>query len=174
MNDRETFVYNELIVLAWGASVQRSKLYDSNCDTPKEVTNAFRSRLVAFFEGSLLKAYKTSCSEAQHIQNLERFSQFGTEQGRSLLGPDGYKLGVAQKFLNLILKYLWCIGEIPEPPHCPVDRIILGKTALKGKLNWTEIKTTCQYKKSIEAIRASAEKAGLSIAQWELQAFSRR
>jgi hypothetical protein len=174
MNDREAFVYRELIVLAWGASVQRSKLYDSNCDTPKEATNAFRSSLVDFFETSLLKTYKTTCCEDEHIKNLEEFSNYGTQKGAGLLGPCGYKLGVAQKFLNLMLKYLWCVGSIPEPPHCPVDRIIISKTDLRGQLNWTELKTTCQYKNAIGAIRETAKKAGLSIAQWELKEFSRR
>jgi hypothetical protein len=174
MNDQEKFVCRELIVLAWAASVQRSKLYDSKYGKPKDAINAFRSSLVDYFEKSLLKSYTTNCPEDQHIQNLEDFSNHGTQEGVNLLGPDGYKLGVAQKFLNLMLKYLWCIGKIPEPPHCPVDRIIISKTDLRGKMNWTEIKTTCEYKTAIGAIRETAKKAGLSIAQWELKEFFRR
>jgi hypothetical protein len=57
---------------------------------------------------------------------------------KTSLGELGYKYGVAQKLLNLFLKYLWCLGTIAEPPHCPVDRIIIGKTCYKDK-NWTEI-----------------------------------
>lgn len=174
MNNREKFLYNELILLAWGASVQRSNLYKPNFDSQKKLTGAFRKTLVNFFEESLLKSYINPCEEDTHIDNLEMFAAFGTTAGSGYLGPDGYKLGVAQKFLNLMLKYLWCIGTISEPPHCPVDRIIISRTELKGKMNWTEIKTTCEYKKAIGAIKKSANEAGLSVAQWELKVFSRR
>lgn len=174
MTNREKFVYNELMLLAWEASVQRSNLYNPSFDTRKETKGAFRKSLVDFFEKSLFGSYINPCEENAHIDNLERFAAFGTTAGSGLLGPDGYKLGVAQKFLNLMLKYLWCIGTISEPPHCPVDRIIIGRTELKGKMNWTEIKTTCEYIEAIGAIRKSANEAGLSVAQWELKVFSRR
>jgi hypothetical protein len=174
MNNQKEFIFRELLILAWSASVQRAKLYVPSGKNIEDSASAFRDRLVNYFNQELLNSYKTTCSEEKHIQNLLIFSNYGTQQGCRMLGPDGYKLGVAQKFLNLILKYLWCIGEIPEPPHCPVDRIIIGKTALRGKVNWTEIKKPCQYKKAIEAIREVALKERLSLAKWELKTFSRR
>jgi hypothetical protein len=36
-----------------------------------------------------------------------------------------FRVGTAQKALNLYLKYLWCLGEIKTPPHCPFDRGII-------------------------------------------------
>ncbi|MBN3196976.1 hypothetical protein [Pectobacterium versatile] len=87
---------------------------------------------------------------------------------------DGYKFGVAQKLLNLLLKYLWCLGNIPEPPYCPVDRIILEKTSFRGKVNWTIITRTSEYQRAICAIKPIAQSCDLSIAECECQFYARR
>lgn len=97
----------------------------------------------------------------------------GTRAGQKLLASEGYKFGVAQNLMNLLLKYLWCLGYIPEPPPCPVDRIILSKTSLRGKLNWTQIQSADEYRKAISAIQKVACQERLSIAQWELREFGR-
>ena len=36
-----------------------------------------------------------------------------------------FRIGVAQKALNLYLKHLWCLDWIYEPPHCPFDNGII-------------------------------------------------
>ncbi len=75
---------------------------------------------------------------------------------------------MAQKLLNLYLKYLWCMGHVAEPPHCPVDRIILAETTLRDRLNWTKITTREQYMSAINALRQVATAQGQSLAVWEL------
>jgi len=106
--------------------------------------------------------------------HLNELVAYGTSVGAKVLGDAGYKLGVAQKLLNLLLKYLWSLGWIKEPPHCPVDRIILGKTALRDQLNWTQMVRQEDYVRAMEAIRRKADAEGLSIAHWELKNFARR
>ncbi|OGB03964.1 MAG: hypothetical protein A3G29_15625 [Burkholderiales bacterium RIFCSPLOWO2_12_FULL_64_99] len=174
LNPQQTFIYREITILAWGASVQRAKLYNPAIPYEERESDAFRASLLSFIETVLLPKYKTGCSEADHVANIQSLVNFGTKAGGKLLGPDGYKFGVAQKLLNLLLKYLWCLGHLAEPPHCPVDRIVLAKTALRDKLNWTEIKTETEYNEAIEAIRVVAKAATLSLPQWELQFYSRR
>lgn len=82
-----------------------------------------------------------------------------------------YNIGIAQKLLNLQLKYLWCAGFIGVPPHCPVDRIIISKTYLRDRFNWTQIDGISEYQKAIEAIRSVAQHK--SIAVWELENYDR-
>lgn len=173
-NSQQKFIYGEITLLAWGASVQRAKLYNPNIPLEDRESDAFKASILAFIESTLLPKYKTKCSAADHIDNIQSLVNFGNTAGGRLLGSDGYKFGVAQKLLNLLLKYLWCLGHVVEPPHCPVDRIVLARTALRGKLNWTEIKTAEKYIEAINAISAVAELNGLSLAQWELQFYSRR
>jgi hypothetical protein len=171
---QQKFIYQEVTILAWGASVQRAKLYNPEIDIDDRKSDEFRASVITFIETNILPKYKTKCSEKDHVENIQRLVEFGTNAGGSLLGPHGYKFGVAQKLLNLLLKYLWCLGHVEEPPHCPVDRIVLAKTTLRNKLNWTEITTSMQYNQAINAIRIVANAAEQSLPQWELQFYSRR
>lgn len=174
LTDQEKFVYTEVSILAWAASVQRASLYNADVAYADRDVQSFRSSVMNYIDSTLLPQYEKSCSDEAHIKNIADLSKFGTSKGAGLLGPAGYKFGVAQKLLNLLLKYLWCLGHIPEPPHCPVDRIILGRTHLKGKLNWTQLVSEAAYKDAIDAIRTAAQREKLSIAKWELQEFARR
>ena len=117
LNPQQTFIYREITILAWGASVQRAKLYNPAIPYEERESDAFRASLLSFIETVLLPKYKTGCSEADHVANIQSLVNFGTKAGGKLLGPDGYKFGVAQKLLNLLLKYLWCLGHLAEPPH---------------------------------------------------------
>jgi len=76
--------------------------------------------------------------------------------------------------MNLALKYDWCIGAVPEPPHCPVDRIIISKTKYSGLVNWIRITSRHEYQAVIEEIKKLAAKAELSVPVWELKTFARR
>jgi hypothetical protein len=83
------------------------------------------------------------------------------------------RFGIAQKLINLYLKYRWCLGQIPTPPHCPFDRIIISKIGLyNGVINWTEIDCPNTYRSLVE--KAQIKAGEMSIAEWELLEFSRR
>jgi hypothetical protein len=69
---------------------------------------------------------------------------------------------------------MWCLGHIQEPPHCPVDRIIINKTKLKNQVNWTEIKAQKPYEDIIKEIKKIASAKNLTPAQWELLTYARR
>lgn len=174
LDAHQTFIYREVNILAWGASVQRAKLYNPAIPFAERESVTFRTAVLNFIQTKLLSKYRTKCSESDHVISIQNLVIFGTTAGGNLLGPDGYKFGVAQKLLNQLLKYLWCLGHVAEPPHCPVDRIVLSKTTLRNKLNWTEIKTAAKYNEAISAIRVVARDAGLSLPEWELQFYSRR
>jgi hypothetical protein len=175
-NGKQRFIYDEISILAWGASVQRANIYEKT--SSKQDRDDFKKNIMIFIEKKILPKYVDPCTEEDHIANIAALADYGTEvgtkQGKYVLGESGYRIGIAQKLLNLQLKYLWCLGFIEEPPHCPVDRIVLSKTKLEGKLNWTQIKTKNEYIQAINAIRDVADSQKLSLSEWELKVFSRR
>ena len=174
LTTKQSFMFKEVCILAWNASVQRANLYNAEVKPENRKSSEFRSKMLAFIENELLPDYKEEVAEEAHVANIERLVRHGSQVGKVILGAEGYKFGVAQKLLNLLLKYLWCLGYFSEPLHCPVDRIVLDKTTLKGKLNWTAITTKEQYQSAIAAIRAVASREALSLAEWELRVYARR
>ncbi|MBJ7403403.1 MAG: hypothetical protein JHD07_08935 [Bradyrhizobium sp.] len=168
LGPEQTFIVGEIWTLAWAASVQRANLYVAG----SKQTQEFRAKIKDFVGRDLLPHYESPCTESQHYQNIALLVEFGTRAIPDILRDGNYRYGVAQKLLNLALKYYWCLGHIPAPPHCPVDRIIIEKTPLRGRVNWTEIKDEAQYREVIEAIRQIA--GSESLARWELLNYSRR
>ena len=50
---------------------------------------------------------------------------------------------------------------------------MIDKPRIEGKVVGTKIKTESGYMECIEALRAEADKAGLTLAQYELSTFGR-
>jgi hypothetical protein len=174
MNDKLKFVKNELWIMAWAGSVQRAKLYKENTDSSSIDVSRFRENVIKFITDNLIPQYSEGSSEEQHYDNIQRLIDYANDVDPGILNDVGYKYGVAQKLLNLALKYNWCLGLINDPPHCPVDRIIISKTKYNGKINWTQIIEKTEYQKVIEEIKVLAAKSQLSIPTWELTIFNRR
>ncbi|MCI0561970.1 MAG: hypothetical protein MN733_26075 [Nitrososphaera sp.] len=156
MTKEQEFIVNEIWILAWNASVQRAKLYKKGLSSEDRKASDFRASVIAYIESDIFKSYKNGCDEEQHYKNIESLITKANTLGNGVLGSDGYKYGVAQKLLNLAVKYMWCLGHIKEPPHCPVDRIVINKTKHKDKINWTEIKKRKPYEDVIKEIKALA------------------
>jgi hypothetical protein len=170
MLPKAEFLRNEFWILSWAGSVQRALRYAKNVSEAER--REFRESIIRFCNEEIIPCYKKTTLEDKHIENIVRIRDYATQQDRGLLLAKPYNIGIAQKLLNLQLKYLWCAGYIERPPHCPVDRIILSKTRLKDKMNWTQITTIDEYMKVISAIRDSA--GSQHIADWEIEAFNRR
>jgi len=168
------FIVEELAILAWGASVQRARIYRQGLGQGTEDARSFRREILEFISSTLLPQYKQPVAESGHYKNIDQLIEYASRRGQKVLGDSGYKYGAAQKLLNLTLKYHWCLGAVHEPPHCPVDRIVIEKTSFRGSLNWTQIVERAGYQKVIEAVEVLARKDRLSIARWELANYSRR
>ena len=160
--------------MAWAGSVQRAKLYKEITDSSSKEVGKFRENVIKFITDNLIPQYYAGCTEEQHYYNIERLINYANDVDPGILKTVGYKYGVAQKLLNLALKYYWCLGLINDPPHCPVDRIIISKTKHSGIINWTQITEKSEYQKVIEEIKVLAGKSQLSIPAWELTIFNRR
>jgi hypothetical protein len=174
VNLKTEYLVRELWTLAWAASVQRAKVYEDGAKGDSKEVKTFREEIATYVANQILPMYTDGCDEEQHYANIEALIAYATKVGKGVLSPAGYKFGVAQKLLNLFLKYQWCLRLIEEPPHCPVDRIVIDKTRFRGKLNWTEIRSRDRYQEVIEEIKKVARPEGLSIAMWELRHYARR
>jgi hypothetical protein len=115
-------------------------------------------------------------TDDQHYKNLEDLANTLSDEFKDLLALANnhprFRIGIAQKALNLYLKRLWCLGKIPTPPHCPFDGIILGKLKLHDPdpTPWTQMDDIEEYKRWIRAAREQADAEDLpSIAEWELR-----
>lgn len=163
---QEDFMRDNIQMLSWNASVQRAHLYNPGVSESDRVR--MKEDMFRLLETDIVSSYRVACTESAHLENIGRLVQKGSGFGSSILVGGQYRYGVAQKLLNLYLKYLWCMGRVVEPPHCPVDRIILAKTTLRDRLNWTKITTREQYMSAINALRQVATAQGQSLAVWEL------
>jgi len=106
-------------------------------------------------------------SEVNHIDNIATFADDATQELGRFLFHGKLRFGVAQKIVNLYLKYLWASDYITEPPHCPID----GRVAQKSNLRyqWTTSDSQAQYEGAIATLGAGP--AGNCIAAWELREF---
>ncbi|OGR08938.1 MAG: hypothetical protein A3K23_03960 [Desulfobacca sp. RBG_16_58_9] len=168
------FITNELWILAWNASVQRANIFKKDRNPTSRVGSKFRKDVIEFIDKTIIPQYANGCNEDQHYKNIDDLIAYANKVDPGILSESGYKYGVAQKLLNLALKYYWCQGLVMEPPHCPVDRIVISNTRYSNEINWTQITEKAQYHKIIEEIKVLANEKGKSIPLWELEIFERR
>ena len=150
------------------ATVQRARIYAP--DSSEESREAFRSALWEQLD-RLTFGYRQEVEESEHVENIQRLTTRVSRGHGPALRGGRFRIGPAQKALNLMLKYHWSAGWIPEPPHCPLDAIIIGKLPRDVHHNWTDLDSVSDYRKLIRAARAKAEAEGLSLAQWELATY---
>lgn len=170
MPQKALFVNSEIWILVFGGAFQRANVYKENISENQR--KEFREFLMAFVDAKILPQYKTVVDEDVHIQNIESLITHANQKAE-LLKENTFRFGVAQKIVNLFLKYHWCLGNIECPPHFPVDRIIQGKLKIPI-IPWTEMDEVGQYRDIINFAKEKASAEGVSLAQWELQNFSRR
>ena len=168
----DAFFDDDLWMLSRGASVQRVKLYAPGIRPNQKV--ALSETLHRVVREQLIPRYRKRVDEDDHCANIEIMIKLAGEEFGAILHGGRYRYSSAQKLLNLYLKYQWCLGRVAEPPHCPVDRIVLSMTNRKNKANWIEIDSRREYMQLIEAIRDQADRDGLSIAEWEMTKYRRR
>lgn len=171
MNPKSSFINTEIWVLTFGGAFQRANVYAENVSENQR--KELRDALIKFVEVNLLPQYKIVVSEEVHINNIKAIVDY-SKKHNEVLKPGQLYFGVAQKLLNLYLKYQWCLGTIQMPPHFPVDRIIQEKLKCKPIINWTSMENESDYINIIERARKVANEKDTSLAEWELEEFSRR
>jgi hypothetical protein len=118
----------------------------------------------------LAQQYTTGMDDDGHIKNIEHLADNLSTEFAQVLKGGRFRIGSAQKALNLYLKYLWCTEQIPTPPHCPFDNTIIGKLPGCNSINWTTLDSVEDYRRLVVTARTEAGTAPL--ARWELAAYN--
>ena len=170
-SNQQAFLIDEIWLLTFGGAFQHTGIYKPN--TIEKERTYFRTMLRGYIENIFLIQYKMQVTnDAAHLENIQDICKFTEVFTEVLKAP--INIGVSQKLFNLALKYYWCLGIIPEPPHCPVDRIIQQRLYKYPLVNWTQLTCSDTYMQIIQDIRTKAKADKQSIAQWELTNFDRR
>lgn len=166
---QRAFLLGEIFTLTLAGTAQRSGLYRDK--TSEKDRKPFQESLRKLLE-KIAGDYAKGVSEDEHVKNIQRLAKQLSAEHADVLAEGGIRIGHAQKALNLYLKYRWCLGEIPEPPHCPLDAIVLGKVPGCETVRWTRMRTIGEYAAVVGKVRLAA--AGLSLALWELENYGNR
>lgn len=165
---KQTFLLEQALQSSIIASLQHTSVYSPQADDlgRKSLSRTIRSNLQ-----EIVKQYSVLVPEEEHVQNIIKLSLVvSTKCGAALLNGR-FRIGIAQKALNLYLKYLWCLDQIPTPPHCPFDSRIMAKLPSNIQVPWTRIDDITIYISLVNAAKQVA--AGLSLAEWELLNYQR-
>lgn len=162
------FLKSDLFMNSWAAAVQHNKVYSDGVMQNKK-DNLIRD--IELYVNELSKQYRDNISEDEHIENIKNIKYYIESKYSEILYKNSIKIGTVQKFFNLLLKYYWSCNYIKEPPHCPVDRIVLQTINIKD-VNWTKIDSVDEYRNVIERIKENIK--GQSLSKWELSAWKRR
>lgn len=128
--------------------------------------DGFRSVLVEI----LTKYSADDLDEDRHIKFIAETAELFSERHGASLHRGRLRFGVAQKLINLHLKYLWVAGIVREPVHCPIDGIVRDLAGLQ--YDWTTSDSQDEYAIAIEQLKRIAGTRSLAV--WELEEFRRR
>lgn len=161
---KEKFFGNEFLTMSLLGALGRSKTYSQSVsDQDKSLFRiALREKL-----SEIGNKYVSPVTEEEHLSNMTKLADDLSSKFSHCLKNGRFRIGIAQKALNLYLKYLWCVGLIPTPPHCPFDSIVISYIPGCSNLNWTSIDAIGDYKKLVNTARKKAD--GKPIGEWELE-----
>ena len=176
-----SFLQGEALANSVIASLGRAGVYRASLQVRDAEKAQFRNDLKRLLL-ELASDYQRPVCDELHITNIERVADEITERHRAILRGRTFRIGVAQKALNLFLKYAWALDMLPvAPPHCPFDRAVLEKLSIdccqsKEVCNWTEMDCSDCYRKWVNAARSQRLKCGTctTLSDWEHCVWRRR
>lgn len=164
---KESFLREQLFGLSFQGMAQRGHLYRAEADAARK--EAWRSRVFERLR-AIDTAAVASMADAHYIAWLcGLHDEVGGWQETAAVMKNGrWRVGSAQKLINLWLKYLWCHGtQALPPPHFPVDGVILNHIPSMRHIRWTELDDWNGYRGIIAEARALAGAEPLAL--WELR-----
>ena len=168
-SSKNNFLKSEIWILAWAGASQRANIFPKNMDEKNRKIERLKVKDVVsnvFDQFESMEKISEDILINKILFLVKKFSNSGIS----------LNIGHSQKLINLLLKYYWCSGLMKnEPPHCPIDRVILSKAKIKdnGRIpSWTKIKSIEVYKKYINELKIIAKPKSLAV--WELESFNRR
>jgi hypothetical protein len=161
---KEKFLKNEFLTMSVHGALGRSKTYS------KHVSELDKSRFRIALREKLKEVgdhYIFQIPEKEHLSKIKKIADDLTSSYPHCLKNRRFRIGIAQKALNLYLKYIWCFGLIPEPPHCPFDSIVISYLHDCTDLKWTSIDTIVEYKRLVKSAKMISKDKLLPV--WELE-----
>jgi hypothetical protein len=174
MSERMHFLCSGFRAMAIQAAMQRSPTYRERV-TPAQTAN-FRFSLHCVLEklANDSRYVDGSLEEEDHVENIVALSDLLTDLHEDILHGSKFRIGPAQKVLNVYLKYLWCAGEISTPPHCPLDAIVIRELGSSHRnCSWTQLDDIHKYCAMIEDAKRKADDGNVSLADWELSLWNK-
>ncbi|OGP70694.1 MAG: hypothetical protein A2Y80_03390 [Deltaproteobacteria bacterium RBG_13_58_19] len=161
---KDKFLKNEFLTMSVFGGLGRSGTYSKSAteEARKNFRNDLRDKL-----DEISREYQSMVTEEEHLSNIRRLSDELSSQFSHCLKNGRFRIGIAQKALNLYLKYLWCVNLIAPPPHCPFDSIVISHLPDCKDLNWTSIDNIEVYSRLVKAARRVAKDKPLP--EWELE-----
>ena len=169
MTVKEKVIDGMIIRLTFDGGFQRSRIYRSNVSDVKR--REFRKYLALELPKILMSIRKSKryCDD-NHCKMIEKFSSNITEKFSRILHRKKFRIGNAQKFLNLYWKVAWILKKTSSRPiHCPFDSIVMKKLPRNVRVAWTKFDTINEYKLLVEAARKAA--GAMNIADWEMELY---
>lgn len=170
---KKEFVQNEIITLSINGAFGRGNVYRKKF--PEEKEKDYEKKKEDFRKDIRKKLKEIKNKDYDDTTNIIldfRDKVIKNWKYKNILLDNHFRIGTAQKLINLYLKYLWVLGWGNEPFHCPVDSIING--VLNGNYNFTQSDSEAEYKKIIDLATKKAKEDGLSIATWELKEWQQK
>lgn len=166
---KEKFLENEIATLSILGGFGRANIYEKNIG--EKDRNEFRKFIRKSLKRYGEKYRNEKISENQHFLNIEKLAKEITTSHGWLLSGGELRIGIAQKLLNLYLKYLWLLYGT-KIFHCPFDSRVIKK--LRDVKNACRTWTRCNHIKCYREWVAAAkcESDGKSIAEWELRIWN--
>jgi hypothetical protein len=168
LTTKQNFMRNECMTLTINGSLatRRWKVYRDGASEKEKIRDELKNQLLR-----LETQYCGSVTDDQHMQNIVDLADHMTNKFSTKLAGGRFRIGIAQKALNLYLKYMWCMDILKEPPpHCPFDARIISKLpSCKCTQEWTKTDSISDYQCWVEDARNEAKKVGLSLPDWELK-----
>jgi hypothetical protein len=148
-----------------------------SCTYTKSATDSDGARLrrtVADQLRGFAPEYAVAVGVDQHSANIIRLCEAVSQAHGPILREGRFRIGIAQKALNLYLKFLWCLDRSrPTPPHCPIDRIVLTDAGIDE--SWTKLDSIEIYSQWASSISDIARRSGFETLQdWELALWNKR
>lgn len=160
------FLRGQFLDMSIMAALQRASVYKKEATANERA--AFRDELRTVLL-ELAGQYSETVTEKQHVENISLLADRASGRCGICLEGERLRFGIAQKALNLYLKYLWCAGRIPMPPHCPFDSIVISKLPSAVWTPWTRIENVAVYLALVSAAKAVA--GTVPLAEWELRIY---
>ena len=106
-------------------------------------------------------------TETQHIEAIRNLAAEASTNHGETLHQRRFRFGVAQKLVNLYLKYLWAAGIVKDVHHCPLDGIISNREKLAYE--WTTGESEVEYLQAIFKLQSRVGEE--SLQSWETRTF---